>query len=70
MIEYYSPAEVERMRPAGRFVAATLTELARVADVGVNLLDLDDLAHRRIKEAGATSCYIDYHPSFGAMPFG
>ena len=70
MIEYYSPAEIEQMRPAGRFVAQTLTELAEVADVGVNLLDLDELAARRIKEAGATSCYIDYHPSFGGSPFG
>ncbi|GAB3645643.1 type I methionyl aminopeptidase [Glycomyces tarimensis] len=70
MIELYSPAEIERMRPAGRFVARTLTELAAVADVGVNLLELDELAARRIKEAGAVSCYIDYHPSFGARPFG
>ncbi|MCH7232739.1 type I methionyl aminopeptidase [Glycomyces sp. L485] len=70
MIEYYSPAEIERMRPAGRFVAETLTELADVADVGVNLLDLDALAARRIKEAGGTSCYVDYHPSFGGSPFG
>ena len=23
-----------------------------------------------IKERGAESCYIDYHPSFGASPFG
>jgi methionyl aminopeptidase len=23
-----------------------------------------------IREAGATSCYIDYHPSFGGSPFG
>ena len=23
-----------------------------------------------IRERGAESCYIDYHPSFGAMPFG
>ena len=32
--------------------------------------DFDALAHQMIKERGATSCYIDYHPSFGAMPFG
>ncbi|MQM25125.1 type I methionyl aminopeptidase [Glycomyces albidus] len=70
MIELYSPAEVEAMRPAGRFVAATLAELARVADVGMNLLELDDLVARRIKEAGAVSCYVDYHPSFGGSPFG
>jgi methionyl aminopeptidase len=70
MIELYSPAEIEAMRPAGRFVAATLTELSQVADVGVNLLELDDLVARRIKEAGAVSCYVDYHPSFGGSPFG
>ncbi|MBA8793566.1 methionyl aminopeptidase [Friedmanniella endophytica] len=70
MIEYRTPAEIEEMRPAGRFVASVLSELAATADVGVNLLDLDALAHRMIKDAGAESCYIDYHPSFGAMPFG
>src|SRR3954464_6358400 len=58
------------MRPAGRFVADVLRRLEEAADVGVNLLELDALAHELIKDAGAESCYIDYHPSFGAMPFG
>jgi len=58
------------MRSAGRFVADVLAELVDSARVGVNLLELDELAHRRILESGATSCYIDYHPSFGASPFG
>src|SRR3954452_8105920 len=58
------------MRPAGRFVADVLTALVERADVGVNLLELDALAHRMIDERGAESCYIDYHPSFGASPFG
>lgn len=58
------------MKPAGRFVADVLTRLEKAADVGVNLLELDALAHEMIKERGAESCYIDYHPSFGAMPFG
>ncbi len=58
------------MRPAGRFVAEVLTRLEEAADVGVNLLELDALAHDLIRERGAKSCYIDYHPSFGAMPFG
>ncbi|WP_437584736.1 type I methionyl aminopeptidase [Paramicrobacterium sp. CJ85] len=70
MIELRTPREIEQMRPAGRFVAETLTALADAADVGVNLLDLDALAHERIRKHGAESCYIDYHPSFGAMPFG
>ena len=58
------------MRPAGRFVAAVLTELAERTRVGVNVLELDRIAHAMIREHRATSCYIDYHPSFGAMPFG
>lgn len=70
MIELRTPAQIQEMRPAGRFVAEVLTALADAADVGVNLLDLDALAHRMIRERGAESCYIDYHPSFGASPFG
>ncbi len=70
VIELKTPAEVEAMKPAGRFVASVLTALREAAQVGVNLLDLDALAHRMIKDAGGESCYIDYHPSFGASPFG
>ncbi len=70
MIELRTPTEIEQMRPAGKFVAEVLTAVSAAADVGVNLLDLDALAHRMVKERGAESCYIDYHPSFGAMPFG
>jgi len=70
VIELRTPAEIEQMKPAGRFVAEVLTRLEKAADVGVNLLELDALAHEMIKERGAESCYIDYHPSFGAMPFG
>src|SRR3982751_362866 len=58
------------MRPAGRFVADVVTRLSEAADVGVNLLELDELAHKMITDRGAESCYIDYHPSFGASPFG
>ena len=70
MIELRTQAEIEAMRPAGRFVASVLERLAAEARVGINLLDLDRIAHEMIRERGAESCYIDYHPSFGAMPFG
>jgi methionyl aminopeptidase len=70
VIELRTPAEIEQMRPAGRFVADVLARLEQAADVGVNLLELDALAHELIRDRGAESCYIDYHPSFGAMPFG
>ena len=58
------------MRPAGRLVASVLEATRDAAAVGVNLLELDELAHSMIRAAGAESCYIDYHPSFGGSPFG
>jgi methionyl aminopeptidase len=70
VIELFSPAKIDEMRPAGVFVGEVLTALREAADVGVNLLELDALAARMIADRGATSCYVDYHPSFGAMPFG
>lgn len=70
MIELRTPAEIEQMRPAGRFVASVISATSAAADVGVNLLDLDALAHDMIRAEGAESCYIDYHPSFGGSPFG
>lgn len=70
MIELLTSREIDQMRPAGRFVAEVLTALEDAADVGVNLLELDALAHSMIRDRGAESCYVDYHPSFGAMPFG
>ena len=70
MIELRSPKELEQMRPAGKLVADVLVALREKAAVGVNLLELDALAHKMIRDAGAESCYIDYHPSFGASPFG
>ena len=70
MIELRTPAEIEQMRPAGRFVADVLTHLSSKVGVGTNLLEIDEMAHAMIRERGAESCYIDYHPSFGASPFG
>ena len=70
MIELRTPAEIEAMRPAGRFVAETLATLREETKVGTNLLAIDRRAHELITRAGAESCYIDYHPSFGASPFG
>lgn len=70
MIELRTPAEIEQMRPAGRFVAETLATLRDDTNVGTNLLSIDKRAHEMIRKAGAESCYIDYHPSFGASPFG
>ncbi|MGE3191892.1 MAG: type I methionyl aminopeptidase [Microbacteriaceae bacterium] len=70
MIELRTPAELEQLRVAGEFVGRVLEATRDAADVGVNLLELDALAHDMIRAEGAESCYIDYHPSFGGSPFG
>jgi methionyl aminopeptidase len=64
-----TPAEIEQMRPAGRFVAGVLSSLRDVARIGMTLADLDAHAHAMIDAAGAHSVYLGYHPSFGAMPY-
>ena len=70
MIELRTPAEIDAMRPAGRFVGSVLKAVKDATSIGTNLLELDEIAHTMIRDAGAESCYIDYHPSFGASPFG
>ena len=69
MIELKSAAEIERMGTTGQFVAQVLSELGELADVGVNLLDLEHHVRDQIRRRGAQSCYWDYSPSFGKGPF-
>ncbi|MFT4395158.1 type I methionyl aminopeptidase [Gordonia lacunae] len=69
MVELKSPAEVAAMGVTGAFIADLLDDVAARADVGVNLLDLEERARELITERGAQSCYWDYSPSFGRGPF-
>lgn len=67
---YRKPPRLEDVRPAGAFVASVLTALEQSAHPGVSLLELNGIAEAMIADAQATSCYVDYHPSFGGSPFG
>jgi methionyl aminopeptidase len=69
VIELKTPGEIARMAVTGRFVGELLAELVGMADVGVNLMDLEHHARGRVKERGAESSYWDYAPSFGRGPF-
>ncbi|MFW0791356.1 type I methionyl aminopeptidase [Gordonia sp. CPCC 205333] len=70
MVELKTPAEIDAMRTTGKFIAGLLDDLSGRADVGVNLLDLEQRARELIALRGAVSCYVDYAPSFGSGPFG
>jgi methionyl aminopeptidase len=56
-----SAAELERMREAGRLVGEVLTELSAHVGPGVSTADLDELAEKRIRQAGATPAFKGYH---------
>ena len=70
MIEILHPTEVDRARATGALVADILQSLRGRSVAGTNLLDIDRWARDMVVEAGATSCYVDYEPSFGRGPFG
>jgi len=56
-----SAAELERMREAGRLVGEVLTELSGAVAAGVSTADLDALAEKRIRQAGAVPAFKGYH---------
>jgi methionyl aminopeptidase len=61
MIVCRSSAELEQMREAGRLVGEVLSELAAAVAPGVSTADLDELAEKRIRQAGATPAFKGYH---------
>ncbi|CAL9340555.1 Methionine aminopeptidase 1 [Streptomyces sp. enrichment culture] len=70
MIEILNPTLLARARTTGAVVADILQTLKGRSTVGTNLLDIDRWTKEMIAGAGASSCYVDYAPSFGRGPFG
>jgi methionyl aminopeptidase len=69
MVELKTPGEIESIRAAGRIVADVLATVRAEAAVGVRLADLDEVARAVLKQAGATSPFLGYQPSFASVPF-
>ncbi|WP_032380230.1 type I methionyl aminopeptidase [Rhodococcoides fascians] len=70
MIEILPPSKIPLARKSGALVAEILETVRERATVGTNLLEIDEWTKDIILGAGATSCYVDYAPSFGRGPFG
>lgn len=70
MIEIVSESRLTAARETGALVAHILQTLRDRVAVGTNLLEIERWAADMIRAAGATSCYVDYAPSFGRGPFG
>lgn len=60
-IEYKTPAQVRAMRRAGLVVGQTLELVRRTIEPGLSTQDLDAVAERHIRDAGATPSFLGYH---------
>ncbi|MBT3167839.1 type I methionyl aminopeptidase [Streptomyces sp. Vc74B-19] len=69
MVELKTDASIDAMYEAGQVVATALTAVRKAADVGVSLLELDEVARDVLNAAGATSPFLGYRPSFAPTPF-
>ncbi|GGT21009.1 type I methionyl aminopeptidase [Streptomyces chromofuscus] len=69
MVELKTDTSIDAMHEAGRVVGRALTAVREAAAVGVSLLELDEVARAVLREAGATSPFLGYRPSFAPTPF-
>jgi methionyl aminopeptidase len=60
MIIRKSAGELEKMRRAGRIVAATIDRVLEAVEPGVTTLDLDRVAEDAIRSHGATPSFLGY----------
>ena len=60
MITCRSDAEIERMRVANQLVAGVLAALEQAVEPGVTTLDLDQMAERLLRDAGAVPAFMGY----------
>ena len=61
MIVCRSHAEIEKLRRVNQLVARILAELRQVVVPGITTTDIDELAERRVREAGAEPAFKGYH---------
>ena len=61
MIIRKSPSELQKMRAAGQLVRETLDELSEMVKPGVTTLDLELVAEKRVKQAGARAAFKGYY---------
>ena len=61
MIIRKSPSELEKMRASGMLVSRILGELTKMVEPGISTLDLEKVAEKRVREAGARAAFKGYY---------
>ncbi|MFJ9833823.1 type I methionyl aminopeptidase [Streptomyces sp. NPDC101169] len=69
MMDLTTDTSIDAMHAAGQVVGRALTAVREAAGVGVSLLELDEVARDVLREAGASSPFLGYRPSFAPTPF-
>ncbi|MEX0625199.1 MAG: type I methionyl aminopeptidase [Chloroflexota bacterium] len=69
MVTIKRPEEVARMRHAGTILADVLRVLEGELRPGVTTAELDAIAERMIRDAGATPSFLGYGGARGTIPF-
>ena len=69
MVEIKTRAEIEAIRSAGKVVAGILAAARAAAAPGVTLKELDEAARGVLRDAGATSPFLNYKPKFAPVPY-
>ncbi|PIR97793.1 MAG: type I methionyl aminopeptidase [Candidatus Colwellbacteria bacterium CG10_big_fil_rev_8_21_14_0_10_42_22] len=64
-----TPEQIKNIRQSARILANTLRRLKEYADVGTNLLELEDLARELIEDAGGKPAFLGYHPDGAEKPY-
>jgi methionyl aminopeptidase len=69
VVEIKTRAEIEVIRAAGKVVAGILAAARAAAAPGVTLKELDEVARAVLRDAGATSPFLNYKPKFAPVPY-
>jgi methionyl aminopeptidase len=69
VIELKTAGEIDAMHAAGVVVADILAAVRAEAQVGVSLVELDQTARKVLADAGASSPFLGYQPSFAQSPY-
>lgn len=70
MIIRKSPAELEKMRRSGLLVYEILQELAGMVQEGITTQDLEVVAEKRIRDAGARPAFKGYYSAAAGNRYG
>lgn len=69
MILLKTNKEIEILKESGKILSSVLKTLEKKADVGVNLIELENLARKMIKDAGAKPSFMGYQPEGADHPY-